>query len=80
MKSMCYISYTLNPIPTPYMQQRINKEERTKKKETSTPTITKTHAPPLPPTKKTHKGTKNRPTRKENNQTKKAFPPKHIHI
>jgi hypothetical protein len=46
-KSMRHISYTPNPIPTPYMQKRKNKEGKTRKKETSTPNVTKTHTTPL---------------------------------
>jgi hypothetical protein len=76
MKSRCHIAYTPNPIPTPNMQQRKNKEGQTRKKETSTPNVTKTCAPPLPPTKETRTGTKNRSTRKGNNQTKKIIPTK----
>jgi hypothetical protein len=55
---MCYIATSLipNPIPTPYMQQRKNKEGRTRKKETSTPNVKKARAPLLPPTKETRTG------------------------
>jgi hypothetical protein len=58
------------------MRQRETRKEEQRKKETSTPNITKTRTSPSPLMKDTHTDAKNRSTRKGNNQTKKIIPTK----
>ena len=55
------------------MQQRETRKEEQRKKETSTPNVTKTRTSLSPPTKDAHIDANNRSARKGDNQTKKII-------
>jgi hypothetical protein len=76
-KSTRHITYTPNPIPTPYIQQRKKQRKSTRKKENTNPRRNKRHAPFLHhQQRELILAQRNRTTRKGNNQTEKVIPAK----